>query len=1219
LKSFGGFMPSFIHNFILKYFTMQKFTFPKFKGFTFLAIMFVFSLTYAQKSNNIIFQGKTYEMPENIDTFRWNQMPESARLNNGYIGWVRFEETPRQNVQDLFKQNNLELINYIPNKTYLFFFPENTSINFLKNNGVRSIVPVPGNSKISENLKNPPFENWAMDGNNILVTLQFHENVSAEFVISELANKQIAVKHQYKGSNNIDLSIPNNCLEDLSNISFVKWVELIVAPSVHDDTRGRSLHRASNLDTQTPSGRNYTGVGIGVLCRDDGIVGPHIDFQGRMDNSEASGTGQTHGDGVSGIMAGAGNLNPLMRGMAAGSDLYVVNYQSNFLDSETVNYINDGTVLITNSSYSNGCNDGYTTIARTVDQQMTNLPNLVHVFSAGNSNGSNCGYGAGNQWGNITGGHKQGKNVITTANVFFDGSIVSSSSRGPAHDGRIKPDISANGQNQNSTAENNTYQVFGGTSGAAPGIAGISAQLYQAYSEANSGDLPPAALIKATLLNTANEAGNIGPDYKFGWGIVNALRAAKLIEDERYLSSTVTQGVSNNHTINVPASTKQVRFMVYWSDSPASPGADPALVNDLDLLVTGPTSTTYLPWILDPTPNPATLNNPATNGPDHLNNMEQVLINNPTAGNYTINIDGFNVPVGPQEYFVVYEIISDNLTVTYPNGSESFVPGETESIHWDAINTTGSFVLEYSTNNGTSWTPITTVANTVTNYAWSVPSSITADALIRITNGSAQDVSDERFSIASLVTNVAITQVCPAQASFSWNTVSGAESYDLYLLGEKYMEVAGTSNTNSITVAITDPNAPIWAAVVAKNNTLGWKSRRTIAIYHPGGLLNCSLTTDLAIENNNSPESFNLVCNPGPVTISVNILNSGVNPQSNFEVSYQLDSNPAVSETFTGTINSGQQITYNFTETLDFSSSGNFQLTFNVVIAGDQNTSNNEDQFEFYVTTESTPLDFSETFETNGVPPDGWEIVNPDNGLTWVERSGIIGSNGSTSVTAYVNNFEYNGAGAEDMLKTEIFDLTGSSSAFLTFDLAKAQYSASFSDELRVVISTDCGETFSTIYEKSGSDLATVSGFVTSIWSPTSASDWRTETIDLQDYLGENVLFGFVNITGYGNSTFIDNINMTGLLGVTDNNVSNVSIYPNPATNQVFLKLDNFQYGNVSIMVRNNLGQTLQVLNEKAFNGNSEATINVSNYASGIYFITVKSGDNTTTKKLVIH
>lgn len=1198
---------------------MKKTTLPRFKIFSLFALVFVFTTSFGQNNFDINFQGENYEMPENITNFEWSQLPASAKMNDGYIGWVQFYETPKQSVQDAFKQNNLKLIEYIPHNTYLFYFPKNTSVSFLQNNGVRSIVAVNGTAKLSTALKNPPFDYWAMDGNNILVTLEFHKNVSADYVIQELAQRQIAVKQQYKGSNNIELSIPDNCLEDLSNLSFVKWIELIPAPSVKDDTRGRSLHRSSNLDTQTTAGRNYTGEGIGVLCRDDGIVGPHIDFQGRIDNSQANGTGQSHGDGVSGIMSGAGNLNPSNRGMAAGSMLHVVNYQPSFLDGPTVSLINSGDVLITNSSYSDGCNGGYTTITRTVDTQTKDLPNLLHVFSAGNSNGNNCGYGAGSQWGNITGGHKQGKNVIATANVFFDGSLVTSSSRGPAHDGRIKPDIAANGQNQISTNENNTYQSFGGTSGAAPGIAGVSAQLYQAYAEANGGDLPQSALIKAALLNTANDAGNVGPDYKFGYGIVNGLRAAKLIEDDRFLSSTISQGDSNDHSINVPAGTKQVRFMVYWSDEPASPGANPALVNDLDLVVKDPSNTNYLPYILDPTPNPTTLNLPATNGADHLNNVEQVVINNPASGNYNINISGFNVPVGPQEYFVVYEVISENITVTYPNGGESVVPGETESIHWDAVavNTTSDFVLEYSTDNGSSWNSIATVSSSTTNYGWSVPNSVTGDALIRVSNGSSQDVSDESFDIAPLVYSVEVTQVCPSEATFTWNAVTDAEAYDLYILGEKYMEVVGTSTTNTITVPITDPEATMWYAAVAKNATEGWEGRRSVAVKYNGGLLNCSLDNDVSIEVNNDPSDFSQVCNPGPVVISVILMNTGVDPQGNFDVSYQLDSGTVITETFTGTLTSGQSTEFNFATPLNITTSGSYTLTVSVDVPDDENPNNDEDSLTFYAETEAVEMDYEEPFDVNGMPPPGWVIINSDGDTTWAPRS-VTGINGSNTLTAYMDNNTYNGTGEEDILQTLFVDLTSATSAYFNFDLAKAQYSASFSDAFRVDISTDCGATFTEIYYKEGLDLSTIPGYIPSGWTPTSASQWRTETMDLSDYLGENVQFRLVNINGYGNSTYVDNISVVGVLGTNDEIFNNVTMYPNPASSEVFINLNTSVQNDVSIELYNSLGQKLQTISESEMIGKTQGVLNVSEYATGIYFVKIKSGRVTATKKLIV-
>ncbi len=454
---------------------------------------------------------------------------------------------------------------------------------------------------------------------------------------------------------------------------------------------------------------------------------------------------------------------------------------------------------------------------------------------------------------------------------------MSSSSRGPAHDGRIKPDISANGQNQISTAPDHGYLTFGGTSGAAPGIAGISAQLYQAYSEANGGDLPDGSLIKAVLLNTANDAGNVGPDFKFGWGIVNALRAGILIEEGRHLSDNVTQGGSNTHTINVPAGTAQVRFMVHWNDPAATVGASPALVNDLDLTVTDPSSNVLEPWILDSTPNPTALDTPATTGVDRLNNVEQVLINAPAAGNYDVTIDGFNVPVGPQEYFVVYEIISENLTVTYPNGGEHFFPNVPESIHWDAIDTTDDYVVDYSTDNGATWTNIATVPNGTTTVAWTAVNENTGQGLIRVTSGAYQDVSDANFDIARYTNVINITKVCETEATFTCLDVADAEFYDWYRLGATSMELIGTSTTASIVVPISDPDDEMWIAMSARNDTEGWESRRSNAKFYEGGLLDCVL----GLDDNALSSAVTVYPNPASTEVFVSLNDSTF---ENFEV-----------------------------------------------------------------------------------------------------------------------------------------------------------------------------------------------------------------------------------------------------------------------------------------------------------------------------------------------
>jgi hypothetical protein len=432
------------------------------------------------------------------------------------------------------------------------------------------------------------------------------------------------------------------------------------------------------------------------------------------------------------------------------------------------------------------------------------------------------------------------------------------------------------------------------------------------------------------------------------------------------------------------------------------------------------------------------------------------------------------------------------------------------------------------------------------------------------------------------------------------------------------MEVAGTSTNTNITVSISNPSDPMWYAAVAKNATDGWKGRRSIAVYYAGGLLNCSLTNDLSIESNNEPSDFNLVCNPGPATVSATIRNFGADPESNFEVSYQLDSEPAVTETFTGTLAPGGQTVFDFTTPLNITASGNYTLTVSVNLSGDENPSNDDDALNFYAATEAEPLDFEEPFDVNGVPPPGWNILNADNDDTWQERTNITGSDGSPTVAAYIDNFSYNAAGEEDVLETVFIDLTSATSAALDFDLAKAQYSSSFSDAFRVDISIDCGATFAQIYYKDGMTLSTVSGFQTSNWTPSSAADWRTENIDLAAFLGENVQFRFVNINGYGNSTFIDNINVTGVLGIAKEDLSNITMYPNPASNEVFVNLKNIVQGEVSITLFNSLGQRLQVISEAEMAGKTQGVLNVSNCATGIYFVKIKAGQNTTTKKLIV-
>ena len=215
---------------------------------------------------------------------------------------------------------------------------------------------------------------------------------------------------------------------------------------------------------------------------------------------------------------------------------------------------------------------------------------------------------------------------------------------------------------------------------ACPGISGVMAQLYQAYKELNNDLNPSSALMKCILLNSADDIGNPGPDFKHGWGEVNVFKAVKILETGNYILDSISQGNNGMHAINIPPGVKQIKIMTYWHDKEASANASIALVNNLHTYITDPNGIVYNPWVLDATPNSFNLDQDAVRGIDDLNNMEQVPIDNPTAGTYILSVYGFSIPFGPQEYWVTYELTGEDITLTYPIGGEGLVPVGRQSV-----------------------------------------------------------------------------------------------------------------------------------------------------------------------------------------------------------------------------------------------------------------------------------------------------------------------------------------------------------------------------------------------------------------------------------------------------------------------------------------------------------------------------------------------------------
>ncbi len=308
--------------------------------------------------------------------------------------------------------------------------------------------------------------------------------------------------------------------------------------------------------------------------------------------------------------------------------------------------------------------------------------------------------------------------------------ISAFSSWGPTDDGRIKPDVVADGVNLYSSVASADidYGTLSGTSMAAPSTTGTVGLLLEHWGNVLGG-VPRASTMKALLINEADEVGpNNGPDYSFGWGQVNAADAAQLITIHNYegcehiVEGSVAAGGTFNLGINSTGS-QLLKITLVWSDPASSatnggtlnPAGVTYLVNDLDLRLDG-SSTTFLPWVLDPV-NPA---NAATTGNNNRDNVEQILVLNPTSGAYTIRVVApAALTSGPQRF---------SLIIT---GNDAAVDNATYSL------TTITDARTYAARQTLTFGPAFVVANTANVQAF-------AGQSIRLLPGF-QAVSGSRF------------------------------------------------------------------------------------------------------------------------------------------------------------------------------------------------------------------------------------------------------------------------------------------------------------------------------------------------------------------------------------------------------------------------------------------------------------------------------------------
>ena len=530
----------------------------------------------------------------------------------------------------------------------------------------------------------------------------------------------------------------------------------------------------------------WNGDGITVAVKENKPDTTDIDIAGRfLTTNLASAIVSSHASIMSTIIAGGGNSWHLGKGAAWGGSIISSNFAS--LLPDAISDYQQYNISVQNHSYGVGIENFYGADAAAYDATVISNPSLLHVFSSGNSgNSSNTSgiYSGLTGFANLTGSFKTAKNIIVVGATDSSGFATTFSSKGPAFDGRVKPELVAFGED--------------GSSGAAALVSGTAMLLGQCYKQLYN-SLPASSLVKAVLINSADDVGNLEVDFTNGFGSLNALNALKTLLSGRFMNGSVLHSGVQIFNISVPPGIKKIKLTLVWNDPPASPNAAKSLVNDLDLeLLLPAVGQTWKPWVLNNFPQLDSLQLLATRKKDSLNNVEQITLENPLAGNYEFHVTGYNVTTSLQNFHIAYQFDSvDVFEWHFPCGNDFAFSSSVNTLRWASSLSSSAGLLEYSINNGVNWLTIDSAVNLANGYyKWNTP-DLTSNALLRMTANSNQFNSDTFTISRRTFTGVGFN--CPDSFLFYWNKIPGINNYMVYKLGNKYLESL-TSTSDSFIV-----------------------------------------------------------------------------------------------------------------------------------------------------------------------------------------------------------------------------------------------------------------------------------------------------------------------------------------------------------------------------------------------------------------------------------
>ena len=597
---------------------------------------------------------------------------------------IQFSSNPSKELKKRLRKKGVVFHSYIPENAWIVTVNGGKG-ELRSRDDVTYLGKLRPEDKIGKHLE----EKIGNLGGSIRVEVNFFQKkkgISPEKILSRSGTIQGKL-----GENTWKISTGKNGVETLSRGKSVKRISVTSPDPETHNADSRNLIGVSDLQ----GSENLNGTGFTAAVWDGGWAGQHSDlnYTGKRiigDKGENCGTRCTvkdHATHVAGTMLGGGALDYMYRGMAPDARLVTYEWPANNiteLRQETQESISSYDSVVSQNSWgvdvsSNpGLMGDYRSTAEGYDEVLANVTSIVDnpvpvVFSAGNEGGNHD-----TRYNTTTAAGATAKNTITVGAVDDNAEMTPYSSWGPTDDGRIKPDVVADGgiavygQAIRSTIPGNSYGGLQGTSMAAPAVSGSIILLTEKFNS-TFGRLPEPDTTKGVLIHTAEDLNRTGPDYITGWGLVNSSDAASYIEksssDNLIRKGEIGQNSEDIYKVEM-GSNESAKFTLVWDDHPGDTFSSKTLVNDLDLVVKDRSGVRKYPWTLDW----STRKDPASQDrEDHRNNVEQVYVNSTEPGEYTVSVNTSSIPQPEQDYALMLPrtdgVTPPSLTVESPSNT----------------------------------------------------------------------------------------------------------------------------------------------------------------------------------------------------------------------------------------------------------------------------------------------------------------------------------------------------------------------------------------------------------------------------------------------------------------------------------------------------------------------------------------------------------------------